>query len=201
MAKIGLKKPKYAKVTVTIESDGTETESYGTLTVLAKAVTANISVNTPDAKLYADDAVAESVTEFTSGTLSISTDDIENTVQADIYGATLSAGGDLTFKTNDTAPYLRLGFIVRRIKNGASQYAGYVYTRVKFNPVSDDFETKGETVAFKTSAMTAQIMRAADGSWKLQSAWKDTEADALTWLDANVKPTEQAEETEQTGSP
>ena len=64
MAKIGLKYPVYAPAT----EEGS-TITYGTGAVLAKAISANISIENNDVKLYADDAIAESDNSFASGTV------------------------------------------------------------------------------------------------------------------------------------
>lgn len=75
MATIGLDKLYYAKIT----EDDAGAETYGTPTQLAKAMTADLSVELNEATLYADDGAAEIVKEFKSGTLSLGIDDIGNT--------------------------------------------------------------------------------------------------------------------------
>ena len=73
MATIGLDKLFYA--TITEDKDGNET--YGTPVQLAKAISADLSIELNEATLYADDGQAESVKEFKSGTLSLGVDDME----------------------------------------------------------------------------------------------------------------------------
>ena len=63
MATIGLDKLYYAKIT----EDAAGIETYGTPAVLAKAMTAEISVELNEAALYADDGTSEIVKEFKSG--------------------------------------------------------------------------------------------------------------------------------------
>ena len=72
MATIGLDKLYYSKITE--DADGNET--YATPTQLAKAMTADLSVELAEATLYADDGAAEIVKEFKSGTLSLGIDDL-----------------------------------------------------------------------------------------------------------------------------
>ena len=60
MATIGLDKLFYAKIT----EDDEGNETYGTPTQLAKAMTADLSVELAEATLYADDGAAEIVKEF-----------------------------------------------------------------------------------------------------------------------------------------
>ena len=74
MATIGLDKLFYAEITE--DSDGSET--YGVPASLAKAISADLSVELAEATLYADDGASEIVKEFKSGTLSLGIDDIGN---------------------------------------------------------------------------------------------------------------------------
>lgn len=83
MATIGLDKLYYAKIT---ENDNGD-ETYGTPTQLAKAMTAELSVELAEATLYADDGAAEVVKEFQSGTLTLGIDDIGVQVAQDLTGA------------------------------------------------------------------------------------------------------------------
>lgn len=187
MAKIGLREPKYSVVTVS-ESDGVETESYGTAKVFAKAVSMTTSINVNKNKFYADDGVAESDPEFISGSMTMVTDDLEDSVHADISGATLeSTSNTITDKDTDSAPYVRFSAIVRRVKGGASQYKAVLFTRLQFDVPADDYETKGESIVYKSTTLTAEIMKNPAGEWRKASPW-GTLAEARTWRDANVAP-------------
>ena len=83
MATIGLDKLYYSKIT----EDASGNETYATPTVLAKAISAELSVELAEATLYADDVAAEIVKEFKSGTLTLGVDDIGISVAADLTGA------------------------------------------------------------------------------------------------------------------
>ena len=72
MATIGLDKLYYAKITEGENGD----ETYETPIPLAKAMTAELSLELAEATLYADDGAAEVVKEFQSGTLTLGVDDI-----------------------------------------------------------------------------------------------------------------------------
>lgn len=188
MAKIGLREPKYSVITVS-ESGGTETESYGTVKTFAKAVSLSTSINVNKTKFYADDGVAESDPEFVSGSMTLVTDDIEDSVIADINGVTVDVStSDVTYKDTDAAKYVRLGAIVRRVKSGQTQYKGIVFCRVKFDIPADDYETKGENIVYKATTLTAEIFKNPSGDWKKASPWGTLEA-ARTWITANVAPT------------
>ena len=72
MATIGLDKLYYAPIT----EDAVGEETYGTPVQLARAISADLSVELAEATLYADDGASEIVKEFKSGTLSLGVDDI-----------------------------------------------------------------------------------------------------------------------------
>lgn len=190
--KIGLKYFKYSKVTVTEDASGNETETYGTVKKAAKAMSLSVTVNRSNAKGYADDAAAESDLSFIDGSMTLEGDDLQNEVIADLCGATLDSGqsgtGDLTFKDDDTPSYIRFGTVVPMVKNGERAWFGLIFTRVKFAPPEDNYQTKGQSVEFRGWSMTGDILKNASGIWKIQSARKTTEAAAVTWLDATLAP-------------
>ena len=89
MATIGLDSLYYSKIT----EGANVAESYGTPQVLAKAISAELSVELNEAILYADDGAAEIVKEFKSGTLSLGIDDIGAAVASDLTGAQIDNNG------------------------------------------------------------------------------------------------------------
>ncbi len=91
MATIGLDKLYYSKITE--DSNGQET--YSTPLVLAKAITAELSVELVEAILYTDDGAAEVVKDFNSGKLTLGVDDIGPAAAADLTGASTDDNGVL----------------------------------------------------------------------------------------------------------
>ena len=91
MATIGLDKLFYAPITEGENGD----EEYGTPVMLAKAMTAELSIELNEATLYADDGAAEIVKEFKSGTLSLGVDDIGVAAAEALTGAKIDANGVL----------------------------------------------------------------------------------------------------------
>ena len=92
---LGLKDLYYAVCT---EAEGAET--YGALKKMAEAMEADLSVKTETADLYADDALSESVKEFTNGTLKLGIKDLTPETLAEVLGQLVDenkvvwAGGD-----------------------------------------------------------------------------------------------------------
>lgn len=125
MATIGLDKLYYSKITE--DTDGNET--YGTPTVLAKAMTADLSVELNEATLYADDGAAEIVKEFKSGTLSLGIDDIGSAVASDLTGSTIDSNGVIVSASEDGGDPVAVGF---RAKKSNGKYRYYWLYKVKF---------------------------------------------------------------------
>ena len=125
MATIGLDKLYYAKIT---EAENGE-ETYDKPVQLAKAMSADLSVELAEATLYADDGAAEIVKEFKSGKLTLGVDDIGSTVASDLSGATIDANGVIVSASEDGGTPVAVGF---RAKKSNGKYRYFWLYRVKF---------------------------------------------------------------------
>lgn len=152
MATIGLDKLFYAPIT----EDEYGEETYGTPKVLAKAMTADLSVELNEATLYADDGAAEVVKEFKSGTLSLGVDDIGAAVAGDLTGTTIDANGVVISASEDGGDPVAVGF---RAKKSNGKYRYYWLYRVKFGIPATNLATKGDSIAFSTPTIEGTIMR------------------------------------------
>ena len=149
MATIGLDKLFYAPITEDENGD----EEYGTPVMLAKAMTAELSIELNEATLYADDGAAEIVKEFKSGTLSLGVDDIGVAAAEALTGAKIDANGVLISSSeNDGAP-VAVGFRARKA-NGTYRYF-WLY-RVKFAVPSTNLTTKGDSIEFPPRRLRGQ---------------------------------------------
>jgi len=152
MATIGLDKLYYAKITE--DSGGNET--YGIPVSLAKAMTAELSVELAEATLYADDGAAEIVKEFQSGTLTLGIDNIGLSVAADLTGATIDNNNVLISASEDGGDPVAIGF---RAKKANGKYRYFWLYRVKFGIPSTNLTTKGESIEFSTPTIEGTVMR------------------------------------------
>ncbi len=152
MATIGLDKLFYAPIT----EDEHGEETYGTPKVLAKAMTADLSVELNEATLYADDGAAEVVKEFKSGTLSLGVDDIGAEVAGDLTGTTIDANGVVISSSEDGGDPVAVGF---RAKKSNGKYRYYWLYRVKFGIPATNLATKGDSITFSTPTIEGTIMR------------------------------------------
>lgn len=140
MATIGLDRLYYAKIT---ENDAGE-ETYGTPEQLAKAISADLSVELAEATLYADDGASEIVKEFKSGTLSLGIDDIGSAAASDLTGATIDKNKVLISASEDGGDPVAVGF---RAKKSNGKYKYYWLYRVKFGIPATNLATKGDSIS------------------------------------------------------
>ena len=117
MATIGLDKLFYSKITEA--TDGSET--YAEPAQLAKAISAELSIELNEATLYADDGAAEVVKEFKSGTLTLGIDDIGTTIANDLTGAQIDNNKVLISASENGGEPVAVGFRARK-SNGKYKY-------------------------------------------------------------------------------
>ena len=190
MATIGLDKLFYSKITE--DADGNET--YGTPVSLAKAMTAELSVELAEATLYADDGAAEIVKEFQSGTLSLGVDNIGLSVAADMTGATIDNNNVLISASEDGGAPVAIGF---RAKKANGKYRYFWLYRVKFGIPSTNLTTKGDSIEFSTPTIEGTVLRRnkVDGlgnhPWKAEASEDDSGVSATTisnWYNSVYEP-------------
>lgn len=182
MAQLGLKYPVYATL-----AEATGAPVYTAGAVLAKAVSANVSITTNDVKLYADDAVAESDHSFASGTLTMEIDDMPDAAKKALLGYTAETGGsgsssELKAAADVVCPNVGFGFYSYKMVGNVAKWRAIWLKKVQFSEPSEDFSTKGESTEFKTTSLTGTIMKAVDGLWKEEETFA-TEAAAKAYLD------------------
>lgn len=179
MATIGLDKLYYAKITEDAEGN----ETYATPTSLAKAMTADLSLELSEATLYADDGAAEIVKEFKSGTLSLGIDELGASVASDLTGAVIDANGVIISTTEDGGAPVAIGF---RAKKANGKYKYYWLYRVKFGIPATNLATKGDSITFSTPTIEGTILCRnkvdANGKhpWKAEVTEGDTSVSVAT---------------------
>lgn len=178
MATIGLDKLFYAKIT----EDDNGDEIYATPMQMAKAMSADLSVELAEATLYADDGAAEIVKEFKSGTLSLGVDDIGAAVASDLTGANIDANGVVISTSEDGGDPVAVGF---RAKKANGKYKYYWLYRVKFGIPATNLATKGDSITFSTPTIEGTILRRNKLDGKGKHPWKAevTEGDATVGAD------------------
>ena len=190
MATIGLDMLYFAPITEDENGD----EAYGTPAKLAKAMTADLSVELAEATLYADDGASEIVKEFKSGTLSLGIDDIGNSIASVLTGATIDSNNVVISASEDGGNPVAIGF---RAKKSNGKYRYFWLYRVKFGIPSTSLATKGDSITFSTPTIEGTVLRRnkPDGNgkhpWKAEvtEGEKDAPASVVTdWYKSVYEP-------------
>ena len=165
MATIGLDRLYYPKIT---ENENGE-ETYATPVPLAKAITAELSVELAEATLYADDGAAEVVKEFQSGTLTLGVADIGVDAAEVLTGATLDDNKVLISTSEDGGAPVAIGF---RAKKANGKYRYFWLYRVKFGIPATNLQTKGDSITFSTPTIEGTVMRRNKPDGQGKHPWK-----------------------------
>ena len=153
MATIGLDRLFYAPIT---EAPVTGEETYGTPVMLAKAISAELSVELAEATLWADDGASEIIKEFKGGKLSLGVDDIGRPAAETLTGATTDDNGVLISASENSGNPVAVGF--RAMKpNGTYRYF-WIY-KVKLGFPATNLQTKGDSITFQTPTIEGMVMR------------------------------------------
>ena len=135
MATIGLR--DLYRAPITIGTSGAE--EYGTPVRMAKAISAELSVEVAEAILYADDGADEVVKEFVSGEITLNVNDLLPADLAALLGQKQDADKVVYGADTDEAPYFAIGF---RAKKAGGTYKYIWLYKFGFTKSSLPFRTK-----------------------------------------------------------
>ena len=181
MARIGFKIAKYNKH----NADNDKFAALGTSSKVPefeKVVEEKFAPEYNSAELYGNDVLADN-----------------DTKDAELLGNTVSSetsnSGEVTMAVDDSAPEVGYGHIVTKIVAGARKYKVEFFPRVKFNKVTHDAKTRGESVEFNTVSIEGIVYPLdktfngiAAGTWEKHKTF-DSLTDAETYLDTLLTPT------------
>lgn len=176
MATIGLKDLYVAKIT---SADDVAVPTYATPVRLAKAIKVDLSVETAEAALYADDSIDAVEREFVGGEIKLNVNDLSNENLALLLGWETDSDGVLYGSANATAPYFAIGF---RAKKPGGKYKYLWIYKAKFAAPAENYETKGNSINFVTPEISAKFMARADGRWKADYTALETDQHAQAWF-------------------
>ena len=181
MATIGLR--DLYRAPITVGEDGEE--KYGTPVRMAKAISAEMSVEVAEAILYADDGADEVVKEFVSGELTLNVNDLMPADLAAILGQTQDDDQVVYAGENDDPPYMAIGF---RAKKAGGTYKYIWLYKVKFAIPSENYQTKGDSIEFTTPEIVGQFIKRSDGLWKAEHVAEPTNSVATAWFTSVREP-------------
>ena len=171
MATIGLRDLYRAPITI---GDG-GVEEYGTPVKMAKAISAELSVEVAEAILYADDGADEVVKEFVSGELTLNVNDLLPADLAALLGQQQDDDMVVYGSDTDEPPYFAIGF---RAKKAGGSYKYIWLYKVKFAIPSE----------FTTPEIVGQFIKRSDGLWKAEHVALPTESVAAAWFTTVREP-------------
>ena len=179
MAKIGLNNFRYSVLT---EAEN-GTPSYAGAKSLGKAIDCKVSIEKYSAELFADDGLAESDYTFKKGTVTLTIDEDDDTVFSELLGHTVGSDGEMVRKDTDVAPYVGLGRILTKVVKGVYSYKVEFLPKVKFSEPSQEEQTKGDSIEFKTPNIEGTVNKLADGTWSKAKTF-DNKEEAITYLES-----------------
>lgn len=164
MVTIGFSKPVVAKYT----ASGT-TVTYSDGMSLGRGVSLSIDVESAsDNNFYADNTLAETENAvFTSGTLTVTVDGLENAAAKMILGLpepeTVTVGSKSVemqgYGDDMNPPYVGFGCVWAVQMDGVISYIPLVYTKAKFAIPSQEMNTKEDQIDWQTQEMEASLLR------------------------------------------
>ena len=184
MASFGAKYPHFAKIKEEPEEGLPIYE--GQPVRIGRLVKADLSVTMASGKLYADDALAESVEEFVSGSLAMETDDMEDSVAEVIYGAEV-VEKEVHYKSGDSAPMGGLAYYKVLKRRGKTLYKGYFHPRVQAALGNDSAGTKTDSITFGTTSTTFTVFPCESTDWRITSEFIE-EHEAKEWVRKKLSP-------------
>lgn len=156
---IGVRNPYVA----IMNNPDVDEKDYATPVKLAKAVALKLSPKVNSATLYADDGPAETASVIGEIDVELETDKLTTDKQALILGNKKDSNGVLISSTDDTPPYLALGFQIPT--TGGDKFT-WLY-KGKFEQMDEDLKTQGEKIDYQTPKIKATFLkRACDNRWK-----------------------------------
>lgn len=192
MARIGFKKAKYNQIV----GDTYKALTENKVPEFEKVIDEKFAPEYNNAELYANDSLAECDYSFKKGTLSVTIADDDDKFIAELFGNTVATeGGEVTSNIKDTAPEFAYGHIIPKIVNNKHKYKVEFFPRVKWQKVTSDNKTRGESVEFNTTALEGTVFpldKALNGLevgvWEKHQTF-DTLNEAETYLDGLLTPT------------
>jgi len=152
MPRIGLDSIFMSEIT----EDSLGNETYGTPVFLAKAISANVTINDKEAMLWTDDILDEYHREFSDGAIDMNVKEISSVNQGKLLGAVIDSNGVVVDIGDSSPPPVAIGF--RALRSDKSYEFTWLY-RVQFGVPAENNQTKGDAVAFQTPTIQGKIMR------------------------------------------
>ncbi|MBP1044845.1 phage tail protein [Enterococcus sp. BWM-S5] len=194
MAKIGINGLYWFEMDVeTDQENAAQAPTYKEPIKLAKAIQLTLTPQLAEGNLYADDSIDETETAVTSYDVSLNINDLLPDKEALLLGRQKDSLGGVKATTEDSAPYGALAFRMPRSKGVGGGYQYRILYKTRFQPFTEDAQTKGESINYQTPTLTGKsISRDYDGlfNYKLDDDGKKTDVTEVTkkWFEEVTEP-------------
>lgn len=152
---------------------------------IGRLVKADLTVNLASGKLFADDSLTESVDEFSSGSIAMETDDMEDNVAAVLYGCAVE-DKEVHYNVGDDPPAGGLAYYKKLMRRKKILYKGYFYPLVKAALGNDTAQTKTDSITFGTNNTAFTVFACETGDWRFTEEFP-TEAETVAWIKDKLK--------------
>ena len=181
---------------VAVYSASNETVTYTDVSRLARGVSVALAIESGDGStFYADNVAAEGTGGvFTGGTVTLTVDGLKDEARKLIMGLAtptpLTVGSETvdvySYDTDQSIPYVGIGFVARYMENGVMSYVPVVLTKTQFDVDGMETATQTKSIEFQTQELTATIMRddSAKHSWRKIAVAQTTEEKAVAVIRA-----------------
>jgi hypothetical protein len=190
MARIGFKQAKYNQIVGNTYKELADAQ----VPLFEKVIDEKFAPEYNNAELYANDNLAECDYSFKKGTLSVTIADDNDKFIAELFGNEIAESGEVTSNIKDTAQEFGYGHIIPKIVNNVRKYKVEFFPRVKWQKVTSDNKSRGESVEFNTTALEGTVFPLdkainglAVGDWEKHQTF-DTEDEATAYLDGLLTP-------------
>ncbi len=146
--------------------DDNEAETYeASVKKLGGAISMKLTPSTSEEEIYCDNVLDEVLSAMNKYKIELEIKDLEDSVEADIYGHEVDAStGGIIKKSTDVAPNVAVGGIIT-YANGDEKF--FWLTKVKFSEADEEAKTEGEKKEAQTKKITGTgAARAKDKIWK-----------------------------------
>ena len=169
------------------EKDGVIT--YGKGMILDRLMNVKVSPEYESPTVFADDGIAEQMNLFKSAAVELGTTTIPVDAEPIIFGNTYDEENNtITDKSEDNGSFCGFGFFICERIDGKNVYKLHWLKKVKFKVPSDEFETKGETINFKTPTISGTAYEDCTTEWRHREILADAKIAKNTLLTlANIE--------------
>ena len=184
MPNFGLSKPWIARY-------NPDTNKYSNAFKCGKAINTAVTPNYNEATLHADNQPDEVVSEFKDANVTLGVNTMPLQAAPIMFGHTIKEDGTEIHKSGDSAGYVGYGFIVAEMLGGKKKYRACLLRKVLFKESEESYETKGDSIVFKTPSLSGKALPVEDGEWRVKSPIFNTEDEADLWIQKKLDVKEQ----------